>query len=117
MPEFQSTYRMHHCTESALMKVLSDIFNAADCRQVTLLGLLDLSTAFDTADHDVLLMRLDSGDFIRYRWIRAGVAQVVSERQTTGGLFKWCHFSFPLSRVRRSTGVCPPAPVVPALHS
>ena len=32
------------------MKVLSDILDAADCRQVTLLGLLDLSAAFDTVD-------------------------------------------------------------------
>ena len=38
----------HHSTESALMKVLSDILDAADCRQVTLLGLFDLSAAFDT---------------------------------------------------------------------
>jgi len=58
MPEFQSAYRKHHCTESALMKVLSDILDAADSCQVTLLGLLDLSAAFDTVDHDILLTRL-----------------------------------------------------------
>ena len=40
------------------MKVLSDILDAADSRQVTLLGLLDLSAAFDTIDHDILLRRL-----------------------------------------------------------
>ena len=37
MPEFQSAYRRRHSTESALVKVLSDIFDAADGRQVTLL--------------------------------------------------------------------------------
>ena len=40
------------------MKVLSDILDAADCRQVTLLGLLDLSAAFDTVDYNILLQRL-----------------------------------------------------------
>ena len=40
------------------MKVLSDILDAADCRQLTLLGLLDLSAAFDTVDHNILLQRL-----------------------------------------------------------
>jgi len=58
MPQCQSAYRKHHSTESALMKVLSDILDAADCRQVTLLGLLDLSAAFDTVDHNILLQRL-----------------------------------------------------------
>ena len=58
MPEYQSAYRKHHSTESALMKVLSDILDAADCRQVTLLALLDLSAAFDTVDQNILLVRL-----------------------------------------------------------
>ena len=62
------------------MKVPSDILDAADSRQETFLSLLDLSAAFDTVDHDLLLVHLDSGDLIRYRWIRAGVAQVVPKR-------------------------------------
>ena len=57
MCEYQ-TYRRHHSTESALVKVLSDILDAADSCQVTLLGLLDLSAAFDTVDHYILLRRL-----------------------------------------------------------
>ena len=35
-----------------------DILAAADQRQVTLLGLLDMSAAFDCVDHDLLLQRL-----------------------------------------------------------
>ena len=41
--------------ETALLKVLSDIYAAVDSQQVVLLGLLDLSAAFD---HEVLLRRV-----------------------------------------------------------
>ena len=47
MPQLQSAYRRHHSTETALLKVLSDICAAVDSQQVVLLGLLDLSAAFD----------------------------------------------------------------------
>ena len=42
----------------ATLKVASDIFDSADAGQVTLLALLDLSAAFDTVDHHILLQRL-----------------------------------------------------------
>jgi hypothetical protein len=48
LPSLQSAYRTNHSTETAVLKVLSDIL------------LLDLSTAFDTVDHEILLRRLDS---------------------------------------------------------
>lgn len=76
MPKLQSAYRRHHSTETALVKVLSDILDAADSRQVTLLGLLDMSAAFDTVDHDILLQRLEiSFGFsnLALEWIRSFV--------------------------------------------
>ena len=42
MLQLQSAYRRHHSTETALLKVLSDIYAAVDSQQVVLLGLLDL---------------------------------------------------------------------------
>jgi len=43
-----------------MQRVWSDILVAADDRQMTLLGLLDLSAAFDCVDHSMLLERLQS---------------------------------------------------------
>ena len=57
-PRLQTAYRRHHSTETALLKILSDIFAATNCQQVTLLGLLDLSAALDCVDDDILLRRL-----------------------------------------------------------
>ena len=58
LPAVQSAYRKQHSTETAVLKVLSDIYSAADAGQITLLGLLDLSSAFDTVDHQILFDRL-----------------------------------------------------------
>jgi len=48
----QLGFRARHSTETAVIKVMSDILTAADQRRVTLVGLLDMSAAFDTVDHD-----------------------------------------------------------------
>ena len=64
MPRFQSAYRRHHSTETALLRVISDIVGAVDRGNVTLLGLLDLSAAFDTVDHTILLDRLRGSDSV-----------------------------------------------------
>jgi len=59
LTSYQSAYRKQHSTETAMLRVWSDILTAAGTRQVTLLGLLDLSAAFDCVDDD-LLQRLES---------------------------------------------------------
>ena len=54
----QSAYKANNSTETALLKVREDILQAIDHREVTCLVLLDLSAAFDTVDHQLLLNRL-----------------------------------------------------------
>lgn len=70
----QSAYRAGHSTESALIKVKSDIDTALGEGDGILLLLLDLSAAFDTVDHLLLLERLErllgvTGD--AKRWIHS----------------------------------------------
>jgi len=58
MPDLQSAYRAHPSTETAVLKVMADIFRAVDGGDLAALVLLDLSASFDTVDHDTLLHRL-----------------------------------------------------------
>jgi hypothetical protein len=51
----QSTYRRHHSTETALVLVQNDILCALGERKAVLLVLLDLSAAFDTVDHELII--------------------------------------------------------------
>ena len=54
----QSAYRRNHNTETALLKIQNDLLCAADESKVSIIALLDLSAAFDTIDHSILLERL-----------------------------------------------------------
>ena len=54
----QSAYRPNHSTETALLRIVNDLLTAMDNNKICILTLFDLSAAFDTIDHQILLTRL-----------------------------------------------------------
>ena len=62
---FQSAYKKGHSTETALKGIHNDILDAIDDGGCVILVLLDLSAAFDTVDHDVLITRLNHWESLR----------------------------------------------------
>ena len=74
LPMNQSAYRQFHSTETALLRVHSDIVMSMDKQELTLLILVDLSAAFDTIDHEIMLGILETdfgvvGD--AQKWIKS----------------------------------------------
>jgi len=72
---YQSAYRIQAFNGNGHATCLvGHILTAANRRQVTLVGLLDLSAAFDCIDHDILLQRIQIGhgtSDVVLRWIQS----------------------------------------------
>ena len=89
LPLGQSAYRPFHSTETALLKVQSDILLNMDDQKVTLLVMLDRSAAFDTIDHSILLETLGSGFGVggtALKWFTSYLSQRTQQVQIKGTL-------------------------------
>ena len=93
---FQSAYRPGHSIETALLKVVNDLLLAIDEGKLSVLVLLDLSAAFDTIDHDILLHRLQHVFGIQgtvLSWFRSYLTkrfQIVSTQGTHSDQIELC---------------------------
>lgn len=67
-------HRRGHSTETALLHVLNSVYSAADNKKATLLVGLDISAAFDTIEHHILIDRFESEfgvDGAALNWLRS----------------------------------------------
>ena len=60
LPHNQSAYRAGHSTETAALRVFSDLVSESDTGNISLMALLDLSAAFDTVNYEILFQRLET---------------------------------------------------------
>jgi hypothetical protein len=58
--DLQSSYKTGHSTETALIRIQDDMCKSIDEGNAIILLLLDLSSAFDTVDHNILIKRLEN---------------------------------------------------------
>ena len=85
----QSAYRRAHSTETALLKVKSDIMYSIHNQQGVFLVLLDLSCAFDTVDHVILLSRMEKEiglSDIALQWLKSYFSNRTSRVRIDGEL-------------------------------
>ena len=58
LPVHQSSYQQHYSTKTAVISVRNDIIRATDTGLASALALLDLSSSFDTSDHEIQIDKL-----------------------------------------------------------
>ena len=76
---YQSTYKSHHSTETALIAVCDDIKKGFDNKKGTALIMIDLSAAFDTINNSILLQRLINKYSITHndlKWCQPYLAEI-----------------------------------------
>jgi len=105
LPRYQSAYRRHHSTETAMLRVLSDVLTAADAQQVTLLGGFVSSVRLRRSPASAAATSTSTRLWI-YR-DSACMDDVVCHRQNSTSAIQGLPFSCLTCPVRGPTGICP----------
>ena len=114
----QSAYRVGHSTKTALLKVKSDFLKAIDKDETVCLVMLDLSIAFDTVSHELLLNHLkfrfgicdtalawiksylsdrtQSVSTNDEKWDNSNIRQSITQLWCSTGVSSWPHPIYPL---------------------
>lgn len=66
--KFQSGFRQQHSTDIVLIRVTNDLLRMADTGECSIFVLLDLSAAFDTVNHKILIERLQHWIGMGWLW-------------------------------------------------
>ena len=105
---FQSGFRPHHGTETALVALLDDLLREADRGKMSLVILLDTLDTFDTVDHGILLGRLSELGIggLALAWLRSSWRAI--PRDCRLGRMYWPHGPSVVGscRVRSSPQCC-----------
>ena len=91
LDKLQSAYKKFHSTQTALVNISDDIYQAMDKSQVTILILLDYSKAFDCANHRLILAKLKAAGFQdeALSWILSYLFDRKQKVKTDSGESRW----------------------------
>ena len=113
-PKMQSVYWRFHSTETAVTKVFNDLLLAADAGQMSALCLLILTAAFNTVDHELLLLWLE------WQFGLHGMVLVWFQSYLSGRMFRVmfsCCMSYRLHCLLGPTGISAGSAAVHCAHS
>jgi len=68
LSQFETGNRKCHSTQTALLSVTDELLKAMDEKKISLLVLMDMSKAFDSITHDILLSKLRNLGLSRSNW-------------------------------------------------
>ena len=97
LPSYQSAYRKFHSTETAILAVTNNILWNMENQKVTSLTAIDLSAAFDTVDHNILLSVLHNNFGIQndaLSWLESYLRQRTLAVQIRNSVSKYHDLQF-----------------------